>query len=132
MKYYSTVDKDALDLMDSLFNNWGHPGGGDYTDFGAFPRYKARRTDEGLEAAFELPGVEPDKANISVESDLLKVSGERHEFGKEDAVKFERTLRVPDDLDVAGIKANLKNGLLSVKIPKVKKEEPKQIAIKVE
>ena len=131
MKYYSTVDRDALDLMDTLFNGW-HNAGENCGDIGTFPRYRARRTDEGLEAAFELPGVEPGKANISVEADLLKVSGERAELGKEESVKFERTLRVPDDLDASMIEANLKNGLLSVKIPKIKKEEPKQISITVE
>lgn len=130
MKYYSTVDRDALDLMDSLFNGWNRSAE-NYADFGAFPRYKARRTDEGLEAAFELPGVDPDKTSISVEADLLKISGERTELGKEESVAFERTLRVPDDLDASRVEANLKNGLLSVRIPKIKKEEPKRIAIKV-
>ncbi len=130
MKYYSTVDRDALDLMDTLFNGWNRSSE-NYADFGVFPRYKARRTDEGLEAAFELPGVDPEKTDISVEADLLKVSGERTELGKEESVKFERTLRVPDDLDASMVEANLKNGLLSVKIPKIKKEEPKRIAIKV-
>lgn len=131
MKYYSTVDRDALDLMDNLFKGWNQAGDG-CNDFGVFPRYRARRTDDGLEAAFELPGVEPDKANISVESDLLKVSGERAELGKEENILFERTLRIPDDLDASRIEANLKNGLLSVRIPKIKKKEPRQIAISVE
>ena len=130
MKYYSTVDKDALDIMDALFNGWNR-GGEAGTDLGTFPRYKARRIDEGLEAAFELPGVEPDKVSLSVEGDLLKVSGERNEFGKDESVKFERTLRVPDDLDAPRLEANLKNGLLSVKIPKIKKLEPKRIEISV-
>lgn len=131
MKYYSTVDRDAFDLMDNLFKGWNQAGDS-CNDFGVFPRYKARRTDEGLEVAFELPGVEPDKANISVESDLLKVSGERAELGKEGSIEFERTLRVPDDLDASRIEANLKHGLLSVRIPKIKKKEPKQIAIAIE
>ena len=130
MKYYSTVDRDALDIMDALFNGWTR-GGETCNDWNAFPRYKARRTDEGLEVAFELPGVEPDKVSLSAEGELLKVSGERNELGKEESVTFERTLRVPDDLDAARMEANLRNGLLSVKIPKIKKLEPKKIAISV-
>jgi HSP20 family molecular chaperone IbpA len=59
------------------------------------------------------------------------VSGERREFGQEENVKFERTLRVPDDLDPSRMEANLKNGLLSVRIPKIKKLEPKRIDISV-
>jgi HSP20 family protein len=113
-----------------LFNGLNRATGG-YTDWNVFPRYKARRSDEGMEAAFELPGVEGDKVSLSVEGDLLKVSGERREFGQEENVKFERTLRVPDDLDPSRMEANLKNGLLSVRIPKIKKLEPKRIDISV-
>jgi HSP20 family protein len=130
MKYYSPVERDAFDIMDTLFNGWNRTGESG-ADWSAFPRYKARRTDEGLEAAFELPGVEPDKVSLSVEGDLLKVSGDHSELGKEESVKFERTLRVPDDLDPARMEANLKHGLLSVKIPKIKKLEPKRIEIAV-
>jgi HSP20 family molecular chaperone IbpA len=92
MKYYSTVDKDAFDIMDTLFNGWNRVTD-TCSDWGTFPRYKARRTDEGLEVAIELPGVDPDKTSLSAEGDLLKVSGERNELGKEEAVHFERTLR---------------------------------------
>ena len=130
MKYYSTFNREALDLMENLFGGDGLQWQGG-TEFSGFPHYRAKRDEEGLKVEFELSGVEPDKANIAIDADLMKISGEKMEFGKDEAVSFEKTLKVPSDLNPDKIEAELKNGLLRITIPKFQKAEPKQIEISV-
>ena len=88
----------------------------------------------------ELPGLKKDDIHISFENDMLILSGERkmeHEEKKDSFHrieraygKFERSFRLPDDVDVEAIKANYKNGVLTIEIPKSEKALPKQIEIK--
>ncbi len=90
----------------------------------------------------ELPGI--DKKNISVElkEDRLTLKGEHKEETKEEGENyvrqergyssFYREIPLPDDVKEDDVDATLKNGILSIKLPKTEKEEKegKKIEIK--
>ncbi len=90
----------------------------------------------------ELPGLKQDEIKVSVEDDILTISGEkkREKEVKEENLyrserfygKFERQIVLPQNTDKENIKASYKNGVLKVVIPKKEEAKPKKVDIKVE
>ena len=84
-------------------------------------------------------GINPDDIDITVEDDYVKVSGERKEsheeknrqyFRKE--IKkgtFERIIDLPTAVDVNNAKADFKDGILIITLPKSNKRESRKIKI---
>jgi len=91
----------------------------------------------------ELPGVKKEDVNITLEKNILTVSGARHSEQKEEGEKFHRverffgnfsrSVRVPEGVTEEDIKASMDNGVLHVTFPSKKALPPppekKQIAI---
>lgn len=86
----------------------------------------------------ELPGFEKNELDINVENNRLTVSGERvfkEQEGKDFHRverwygKFQRSFQLPSTVDVDNISANLKNGLLTLTIPKREEAKPRQIKV---
>ena len=86
------------------------------------------------------PGVDPNNLNLSVIRNTLTISGEKLRVGAEvkpdayhrnerAAGRFVRTVELPAEVDEAKVKADYKNGLLLVTLPKHEKAKPKQVAI---
>ena len=89
----------------------------------------------------ELPEVKKDEVKISVQNDVLSISGER-KYEKEEKDKkfhrveraygsFSRSFTVPEDADADQVSAEFKEGLLQVHLPKSEKVKPKTIEVKV-
>ena len=87
----------------------------------------------------ELPGVDKDNINIDVKDRVLTLKGERSSDNevKEDNYyrrersfgKFERRFSLPENVNADDIKADYKDGILRVEIPKPVAEQPKQITV---
>jgi HSP20 family protein len=87
----------------------------------------------------ELPGVDKKDIKVDLKDGVLTLSGERsHEkevkeenyYRKERAFgKFHRSFNVPADIDPDKIKAEFKDGVLNVEIPKPEEKKPKKIAV---
>jgi HSP20 family protein len=89
----------------------------------------------------ELPEMKKEDVKVTVENAVLTVSGER-KFEKEEKKKkyhrvergygtFVRSFTLPDDADATKVKAEFKNGLLTVHLPKSEKAKPKQIEVNI-
>ena len=90
----------------------------------------------------ELPEVEKDDVHVSIEDGMLTISGERR-FEKEDESdtqhriesmygKFSRTFTLPNNVDDEHIKAETKNGVLKVRLPKIEEKVANPIEISVD
>ena len=79
----------------------------------------------------ELPGFSADDLEIQVKENLLTIQAvEKGEKKKdENKVVFERSFVLPEDLQSDKIQAEMKNGLLTLELPR--KEKPAPLAIKV-
>lgn len=92
------------------------------------PESDASATSDYYEINVELPGISQDDVEVSVQSHVLTVKGEKHvkreEKGKtyffsERAFGiFQRSFRLPPDSVGDKIEANFKDGLLTIRIPK--------------
>ena len=91
----------------------------------------------------ELPDVEKDGIKVKVDDGVLAISGERKAAQSEKESKkkyhriertfgsFQRSFVLPDDSDPSLIRAEFKNGILVVYLPKNEKAQPKLIDVKV-
>jgi HSP20 family protein len=88
------------------------------------------------------PGADPASFNIAVAGETLTLSGEKRRapgeikpeaFHREEraAGKFVRSIDLPVEVDENKVKAEYKNGLLLVSLPKSEKAKPRQISVQV-
>lgn len=95
-------------------------------------------TPEDFVVKAELPEVTESSLNITVEGNVLRISGERkfHCEGRsyyqvERAYgTFSRSFHLPSDVDQEGIRAVLNDGILKIILPKKVKDLPRHIEIK--
>ena len=89
----------------------------------------------------ELPELKKEDVKVTVENGVLTISGER-KFEKEEKNKkyhrveraygrFARSFARPGDADASKVKAEFKDGMLTVHLPKSEKAKPKQIEVKI-
>jgi HSP20 family protein len=89
----------------------------------------------------ELPGMKKEDIEVSLHDGSLSISGERKSEQKwEDAEvhraerffgRFQRTVALPSPVEAGKIKAQYKDGILTVTLPKAEEAKPKQIDVQV-
>ena len=91
----------------------------------------------------EMPGIPKDDINIEVTPTSIEVSAQ-HDESKEDkdknwlrrersSIGFYRSLELPEELKTDDVNAELKDGILTIKLPKVEpkpEHKPKKVQIK--
>ncbi len=89
----------------------------------------------------EMPGVKKEDISISFLDDALSIKGElkpeegltdeNRTYSERDYTSFARTIGIPFKVHPDRITASLKDGILTVDLPKVAEEEPRKITISV-
>jgi len=89
----------------------------------------------------ELPEVSKEDVKVTVDEDVITISGERRKEVEQRDEKvhrieslygnFSRSFRLPDDADVAAIQAESKNGILKVRVPKKPAPRAKTVEVQV-
>lgn len=84
----------------------------------------------------ELPAVKKEDVHITVDEGMLTISGERKQRKEEKGEKFHRiesfhgafsrSFSLPDNADTDNIRAESKDGIVTVHVPKLRAEEKKQ------
>lgn len=93
-----------------------------------------RSGDEFL-VAFDLPGVDPDSIDLSVERNVITVKAERRpldvqvQFSERPHGVFSRELFLGDNLDTEHIEAGYVDGVLRLRIPIAEQAKPRKIEI---
>jgi HSP20 family protein len=103
------------------------------------PRVDVINRDEEVLVKAELPGVKREDLTVELTGNLLTIRGEQHhEERKEegDLVRteimrgaFSRTMTMPAGLDGEHVKAEFKDGMLEVHLPKLEKTERRRIEV---
>ena len=105
------------------------------------PASDASANDDAYHITLELPGVTEDDIDVSVHEGVLTVKGEKTQereekgdtwfFSERQYGSFSRTFRLPADADGDRVEAHLKDGVLSLSVPKRKDTggEAKKVAI---
>lgn len=94
-----------------------------------------REEDESFIFSALVPGLKADDLNIEVLEDVVTIEGEFHHDGMEYLVrelpagKFRRSLRLPAELDAGQAEARIKDGILTLRVPKAESARPKMIKV---
>lgn len=91
--------------------------------------WDVKEDNEALKLRMDMPGIDKEKVKISVEQNILIIRGEEEgdEEGGEGR-RYSSRIELPQNVyKVDEIKAELKNGVLKVRVPKVKEEERKDV-----
>ncbi len=104
------------------------------------PSFEVRETPDSYVFKADLPGVKEEDIEISVTGNRLTVSGKRQQEERQEgetyyAVErsygsFSRTFTLPEGCDLDHVKAELKEGVLALVVPKKEATRPKRISLK--
>lgn len=102
------------------------------------PTFNVTETDESYSLEFAVPGIKKEDVDVKVSSDAnltIKVESKKNEESVNDKkkylrkdfsyAKYERTFLLPEDVDRSLITAKVNDGILTVALPKVVKNENK-------
>lgn len=104
------------------------------------PRIDVKETNENYVVTADLPGIAEKDVEVSVSGRQLTISGQRTEEREEkegeryyayerEHGRFSRMFTLPDGVDAEHIQAELKNGVLTVTVPKIAGAQAKRIPI---
>jgi HSP20 family protein len=105
----------------------------------AWPAVNVAETKEAFVYTAEVPGLSEGEVTVQVEDGALLLRGERKAETREGyeshlreraSYAFARTLPLPGRVDAEGVTATMKDGILTVTLPKAKDALPRQIAVK--
>ena len=97
------------------------------------------QTDDEIVIKSTIAGVTADDLDISITNDMVTIKGNR---GSEEKIKqsdyyyqelywgaFSRSIILPEEIDADNAKASMKNGVLTIRLPKLAKSRTKKIKI---
>ena len=123
--------------IDRFFNEGFFP----FTTQNYAPAIDVYQDNDALVVETSLPGIDPENVDISVENDVLTISGEtkeKKEVKREDYYRkeirqgsFSRSVILPVAVKGAEAVAEYENGVLSITLPKAEEAKPKKIAVSI-
>ena len=105
------------------------------------PAFDVSETDQAIVLEADLPGMTDQDVKVMIHEGVLTVSGEK-KFESETKEKnyhrverrygsFSRAFTLPETVNVEKVEARVKNGVLTVSLPKTEAAKPKTIDVKV-
>ncbi len=137
----SEFDRMFNDVMREVFGRGAGRGGAGTREQLWAPRLEAFAKDGDLVLHADLPGVSLEDVDITLDANVLTISGERKGTTQEEEGvsyylnelpygAFRRSVTVPEGVDAESIRARFENGVLEVVLPGATIQlEPKRIAI---
>jgi HSP20 family protein len=105
------------------------------------PSVDITETEGAYQITAEIPDVKKDDVKITLEDGVLTIQGQRKQEQEQQSTKyhriersygsFARTFSLPDVIEVEKVKAEFKDGVLHLHLPKSEKAKPKTIEVKV-
>lgn len=92
--------------------------------------WDVREDEDALQLKVDMPGLAKEDVKVSVEENTLIIKGEAEKETEEEEQRRRYSSRIdltPKMYKIDGIKAEMKNGVLKVTVPKLKDEEKKDV-----
>lgn len=122
--------------LDQLFAPYNEAG---VSPVGFVPPLDLSETEHAVQVRLDLPGLTREQIKLSLQDDVLTISGERPvdtletgaEYHRRERAqgRFERSVRLALPIDAAKVTASYKEGVLVVTLPKSQEAKPRQIDI---
>lgn len=144
--YLTGFDNDVFDQlermrrqMDQVFGARSGPMGIRSMAAGTYPAINVGASAEQVDVYVFAPGMDPKGLNVSLEQNLLTVSGERSiELPEEAQIYrnerfsggFRRVITLPDDVDADKVDAAYRDGVLHITVRRREVVKPRKIEVK--
>jgi HSP20 family protein len=124
--------------VDELFGSWSSPSGIRSLPRGSFPAINVGQTPQRVDVYLFAPGIDPKSLDISIQQNLLTVSGKREIEGEEAVTyyrqerfggEFRRVISLPEDVDPERVQAKYADGIVQIGIQRRESARPRQIEI---
>jgi HSP20 family protein len=112
---------------------------GGFPSGGHLPAVDVRETTDSYVFRVDVPGVKDDDIDISVTGNRLIISGEREEEKRNEGDRyhayeswygsFSRSFTLPEGADPENVRADIKNGVLNITVPKRPEVQPRRISV---
>ncbi len=122
-------------LEGRLASDWLHD---QTTSQGPFPPINVFQQGADVLASIELPGIEKDSLNLQAKENTIRIAGKKavtypdgvsvHRRERMSG-EFDRTLSLPIQFDPDRIKAEYRDGLLALLLPRSERDKPRSIKI---
>jgi HSP20 family protein len=105
---------------------------------GAYPPINIFRKGDDLVAIAEVPGIQKSNLEIQVVGRTIRIAGSKAvEYGEKAALhrrerlggRFDRAFTVPVEIDADRVKAESRDGILALYLPRAERDKPKTIAV---
>ncbi|XP_074317428.1 small heat shock protein, chloroplastic-like isoform X1 [Silene latifolia] len=119
-----------MNIMDQLVDNPILAGTRGVGTGGVRRGWDVKEDEEGLQLKVDMPGLGKEHVKVAVEENTLIIKGEGEKEKEEEESRRRYSSRIeltPNMYKVDGIKAEMKNGVLKVVVPKVKEDERKDV-----
>lgn len=131
------------DIVESIFSNGFFSRWGRELPVTSYPDVDIIEDKESFRVKADLPGLDKKDIRVEVENGVLSISGEKKEEKIEKDKNhyyhfersygsFNRTFRLPDNVNTGHIDAKYANGVLELTLKKSETAKPKTIEVKVE
>ncbi|MEZ6132183.1 MAG: Hsp20/alpha crystallin family protein [Planctomycetaceae bacterium] len=134
-----TLRNEVDELFESFF---GTPAMASASEL-MIPSIDVAETDDAIEVTTDLPGIRAEDVDIEIRNDTLTISGQTSESKETDegngrryhrierrVGRFSRSVRLPCGVQQDKIDAQLKDGVLTVKMPKAEEAKSRKITVK--
>ena len=105
------------------------------------PEADVMESQDEIRVTLELPGVPSENVEVSLEDNVLTISGEKREEHRQEGKdqrwhlserrygRFTRSFVLPREVETDNIEANFHNGILTVRVPKSERVKPRRIEV---
>lgn len=103
------------------------------------PPVDIKETDEGYTFHMDVPGMKPDDLDVELHEGVLSIRGSRTEEKKEEDKgyvrterrqgSFSRQFRVPSNAQAENLKAEVKDGVLTIEVPKGAEPSARKVTV---
>lgn len=137
---FSSAIDTLLALQDALDSakTFDYLGSGSITSKGTQPSVNLFRDGDNIILMAEVPGLKKEEIKVEVKDDVITLAGKRYlDYPQDSSVhrierkshSFSRSMKLPVKVDPDQVRADYKNGILSVILPRAEADKPKQITI---
>jgi HSP20 family molecular chaperone IbpA len=105
------------------------------------PAIDVQENEAGIVLRADLPGVSKERLDIRVDGETLTIEGQAS-LGDVDGMqplyaevrdaRYKRSFVLSRDLDTSRIDATMRNGVLTISVPKLEQAKPRRIAVRAE
>lgn len=145
-RFGSRDTRSAFDSLDELRRQMNRlffdfESANPYGDAGsdAWPPVTLQDTGTALVVRADVPGLDPKSLDLNVDETTVTLKGEREDRAPEGysvhrkeraGYRFTRSFSLPSKVDAEKAEAEVKNGVLTITLPKAKEAQPRQIAVR--